>query len=111
MGNPVVNDGIPDARASWRPMNETMGDRIKRLREARGLTQPALANLLIAMGAPATLTKAAVHKWESGDTQNMKNATFILLCTVLGTDPNYLLWGQERVPPDSANPSHVRRKT
>lgn len=77
---------------------ETMGERIRRLREARGLTQPALAKLLVAMGAPATLTKAAVHKWETGDTQNMHNATFILLAQALGTDPPYLLWGQDRTP-------------
>jgi transcriptional regulator with XRE-family HTH domain len=83
-------------------MDETMGDRIKRLREARGLTQPALANLLVSMGAPSTLTKAAVHKWESGDSKNMQNATFILLCNALKTDPQYLLWGQERTPPEKS---------
>ncbi len=80
-------------------MEETPGDRIKRLREARGLTQPALARLLIAMGAPATLTKAAIHKWETGDTKNMQNATFILLCQALATDGPYLLWGPDRAPP------------
>lgn len=82
------------------PMDETMAERIKRLREARGLTQPALANLLISMGAPSTLTKAAIHKWESGDTKNMQNATFILLCQALATDPPYVLWGPARVPPE-----------
>jgi transcriptional regulator with XRE-family HTH domain len=83
-------------------MGETRGDRIKRLREARQLTQPALARLLISMGAPATLTKAAIHKWESGDTQNMQNDTFILLCQALGTDPQYVLWGATRTPPERA---------
>jgi transcriptional regulator with XRE-family HTH domain len=92
-------------------MTETMGERIKRLREARGLTQPSLANLLISMGAPSTLTKAAVHKWETGDTKNMQNATFILLCQALGTDPQYLLWGHSRTPPESSpSPIAVRRK-
>lgn len=82
-------------------MDETRGDRIKRLREARGLTQPALARLLVSMGAPATLTKAAIHKWESGDTKNMQLESFILLSQALGTDPQYILWGHERAPPEA----------
>lgn len=90
---------------------ETMGDRVKRLREARGLTQPALARLLISMGAPSTLTKAAIAKWENGDTQNMKNSTFILLGKALGTDPEYLLWGQDRVPPDAETDRSLKRKS
>jgi transcriptional regulator with XRE-family HTH domain len=81
-------------------MEETMGERIKRLREARNLTQPALARLLISMGAPSTLTKAAIHKWESGDTRNIQNATFVLLCQALVTQPEYLVWGADRVPPE-----------
>lgn len=89
-------------------MNETMGDRIKRLREARGLTQPALARLLVSMGAPTTLSKAAIHKWENGDTMNMKNATFVLLTQALSTDAPYLLWGPDRVPPESKIPTTER---
>lgn len=83
-------------------MDETKGERIRRLREARGLTQPALARLLVSMGAAATLSKAAVAKWENGDTQNMANETFVLLCKALGTDPEYILWGQDRTPPEIA---------
>lgn len=85
-------------------MEETKGERIKQLREARGLTQPALARLLISMGAPSTLTKAAIAKWESGDTIDMKNDTFILLADALGTDVKYLAWGQSRTPPESPRP-------
>ena len=87
---------------------ETKGERIRRLREARNLTQPALAKLLISMGAPATLTKAAIHKWETGDTMDMKNETFILLAKALGTDPEYLLWGQDRSPQET-RPSSTNR--
>lgn len=85
-------------------MEETRGERIKRLREAKNLTQLALANLLISMGAPSTLTKAAIGKWENGDTLDMKNETFVLLADALGTDTKYLLWGQTRSPPE-AKPS------
>ncbi len=103
MGNRVVNDGTPAFPASFRTMadEETRGERIRRLRVARGYTQPALAQALIAMGAPKTLTKAAVAKWESGDTTNIQNETFILLCGALGTDAPYLLWGEDRQPPSS----------
>lgn len=110
MGHRDVNDGIPVLTPSLETMDETKGDRIRRLREARGLTQPALAKLLVSMGAPATLEKAAVAKWESGDTQNMKNETFILLCRALGTDPEYILWGQDRAPPESVPFSRSKRK-
>jgi transcriptional regulator with XRE-family HTH domain len=77
---------------------ETIGQRIKRLREARGFTLPGLARHLVGLGAPASLTKAAIYKWETGDTKNMKNATFVLLAQALGTDAAYLLWGQHRSP-------------
>lgn len=85
-------------------MDETMGDRIKRLREAKNLTLPALARLLVSMGAPASTSKATILKWENGDTKNMANATFILLCQALGTDPPYVLWGADRAPPEAQGP-------
>ena len=112
MGHRQVNDGIPVRIASFHVMEETKGDRIKRLREARGLTQPALARLLISMGAPSTLTKAAIAKWENGDTADMKNDTFILLADALGTDVKYLAWGQARTPPEAPRPAPaaVKRK-
>jgi transcriptional regulator with XRE-family HTH domain len=70
---------------------ETMGDRVRTLRVARGLSLAGLGKL-VGVGAPA------VFQWETGGTQNMKNATFILLCDALGTDPQYLLWGADRKP-------------
>lgn len=111
IGDCRVNDGILAVARSYVPMDETKGERIKRLREARGLTQPALARLLTSMGAPSSLTKAAVAKWENGDTIDMKNETFILLAQALGTDPQYLLWGQDRTPPEPrSRPPSAERK-
>lgn len=110
IGNLAVNDGIPLLAASLISMEETRGERIKRLREARYLTQPALARLLISMGASPTLTKAAIHKWESGDTTNMKNDTFILLCQALATDAAYLLWGPNRTPPEGGPVAAERKR-
>lgn len=71
---------------------ETMGDRIKQLRIARGLTQPALGELC------GGVTKSAVSQWEDGSTENIKLKTFIRLCEVLQTDPQYLIWGADRSP-------------
>ena len=87
-----------------------MAERIKKQREGRGLTQPALANLLVSMGAPPTLSKAAIHKWESGDTKNMQNATFILLAKALQTTPEYLLWGVDKAPPERKIPPAERKQ-
>lgn len=84
---------------------ETIGDRIKRLRGARGLSLDGLRDVLVASGASPTLTRAAVQKWESGDTKNMKNETFVLLYKALGTDGEYLLWGDDRRPPRAPSSS------
>jgi DNA-binding Xre family transcriptional regulator len=100
MGNPAVNDRKQAFEAGYWPMEEaeTMGVRIRRLRQARNFSLEQLADKLISMGAPSTLTRAAISKWESGDTKNIQNATFVLLCRALVTDPEYLLWGDDRAP-------------
>jgi DNA-binding XRE family transcriptional regulator len=85
-----VNDGIRGTDASL-PHMESMGDRIKQLREAKGFTQAELARRL-------DVGRAAVNKWENGETANIENATFLLLCVELGTDPPYLVWGPDRWP-------------
>jgi transcriptional regulator with XRE-family HTH domain len=114
MGYRQVNYGIPAIEEQWLPMeerntnDETMGQRIKRLREAKNLTQPALANLLVAMGATSTTSKATVGKWENGETKNMANETFVLLYKALGTDPEYLVWGPDRAPPERPRAPSVR---
>lgn len=115
MGNAGVNYGTWGVGAICSRMEpeETTGDRIKRLREAKGLTLPALVRQLISMGAPETLTKAALSKAETGDTKNMQNATFALLAQALGTDIPYLLWGADRAPkPRRAAPfTHTKAKS
>jgi transcriptional regulator with XRE-family HTH domain len=70
---------------------ESMGDRIRQLREAKGLSQAELGRRL-------DVGRAAVNKWENGETSNIENATFLLLCVELGTDPAYLVWGADRWP-------------
>lgn len=70
---------------------ETMGDRIRTLREARKLTQEQLAK---AVG----VTKSAVSQWEGGSTKNIKLETFLSLLGVLKTDHEYLVYGAGREP-------------
>lgn len=100
MLNLVVKDAVPIALYAALHM-ETMGARIKRLRESRGLTQPALGDL-------CGVTKSAVSQWEDESTANIKLESFLRLCEALGTDPRYLVWGPERKDPDMPSRHYQR---
>jgi transcriptional regulator with XRE-family HTH domain len=81
---------------------ETMGDRIRTLRQARGLSQSMLAEKL-------GVTTGAVSHWESGNTQNIKIPTFLKLCSELGTTPHYLALGPNQRPSPPAIPTGRRQ--
>lgn len=70
---------------------ETMGDRIRMLREAKRYTQTEL-------GREVGVTKSAVSQWENGQTANIKLQTFLRLLDVLGTKYEYLIYGAARSP-------------
>lgn len=80
---------------------QRIGERIKQLRQAKGWS-------LAQLGRQIGYTAAGVHKWESGDSTNMKNETLLLLAAVLGTDPYYLVFGPDRgegvLPPGAIAP-------
>jgi transcriptional regulator with XRE-family HTH domain len=76
---------------------ETMGDRIKTLREARDLTQDKL-------GAAVGVTKGAVSQWENSGVADIKLKTFLKLVEVLRTDFQYLVFGAERSPGPPTRP-------
>ena len=81
------------ARASERSaqlvINESLGTRIRTLREAGGLTQMDLAT---AIG----VTQAAVSAWETGNSSNLKLRTFLRILDVLGVvEPEYLIRGTD----------------
>lgn len=103
MLNLSVKDAAPVVSyASW-PM-ETLGSRIRQLREAKHLTQPQLAELV-------GVTKSAVSQWENDSTANIKLDVFLRLCDVLGTFPHYLVFGTQRDPSPSGRfrkPSNIR---
>ncbi len=90
MGNSAVNDRKQPYTLRYVPM-ETMGDRIKFHRQAKNLSLEQLGEL-------CGVGRAAVYKWEIGDTSNMKIDSFLLLCTALGVDGPYLRWGPDRRP-------------
>lgn len=70
---------------------DSPGERIRALRKAKGYS-------LEQLGVLCGVNKAAVQKWESGDTKNMKNEPLLLLARALGTDPAYIVWGPDRKP-------------
>jgi len=67
---------------------ETMGDRIRTLRHAKGWTQQQL-------GDRVGVSKVAVYQWEVGTTSDIKLKTFLKLVEELGTNPQYLLFGPD----------------
>lgn len=67
---------------------ETMGDRIRHLRLAKGWTQDQLGHRL-------DVSRAAVSQWERGESENIKIATYLQLCEELGTTPDYLVFGPD----------------
>jgi DNA-binding XRE family transcriptional regulator len=94
----ILKPDMKDAKAHsvYAEEMETMADRIKMLREARGWSQVKLAELV-------GVTSGAVSQWESGLTENIKLKTFLKLCEALGTDTHYLIFGPERAATPAAH--------
>lgn len=70
---------------------QTMGDRIKLLRESKNWTQGELAGRLTARGAKVTIS--AISQWERGETKDIKLRLFLALVAELGTTHEYLVHG------------------
>lgn len=66
-------------------MNMTIGERLKRLRTEKGLTQEEVGNIL-------GITKAAVQKYENGTITNFKSDTIRKLCQLYGIAPIYFIF-------------------
>lgn len=70
-------------------MGENMAQRIKNLRQEKGLTLEQVADV-VGVG------KSTVRKWETGMIANMKRDKIALLAKALGTTPAYLMgWKEE----------------
>jgi transcriptional regulator with XRE-family HTH domain len=79
-----------------------MGNRIKQLRQARGMTQEQLADY-------CGVTKSAVSQWENGSTANVKLQPLIRLVEALRTDLPFLIYGQARKPTAAEDPPRRHR--
>lgn len=74
---------------SYALVMETMGDRIRMLRQSKDYS-------LAQLGALVGVSKSAVSQWELGQTANIKLQTFLRLLEVLGTKYEYLVFGASR---------------
>lgn len=101
---PSVKDRPPAYRLRYRLMDETQGERIRKLREAKGLSQTQLARMIDErLGNSTQLSKATVSKWETDQTTFIREIH--TLAEVLGTDVAYLRWGPDRAPRPPRAPS------
>lgn len=73
-------------------MIETTGDRIKKLRIAKGLSQAGLGN-------HAGVSRAAVSQWESGNTKELRPTNLLEIAKALGTTVEYLVLGKDDAEP------------
>lgn len=70
----------------------TTGEKIRRLRTERGMTQEEL-------GAEIGVQKAAINKYETGIVVNLKKDTLSRLAKALGVTPTWLMNDEEGWPP------------
>lgn len=77
------------AEVDMRAEGETLGQRIKRLRIARDMTQPELA-------AAVGVDHATISRWETGKTEPRAGAMRRALAEALGVSPTMLVTGRER---------------
>lgn len=69
----------------------TMGERIKQLRKAKGLTQEELGKYI-------GVKKAAIMKYEKGNVQNMKRSSIEILSNLFNVTPAFLMCLDEETP-------------
>lgn len=70
-------------------INDSVGDRLRRFRVHKNMTQEELGDYL-------GITKAAVQKYESGAIKNFKSDTIRKLCQLFNVPPAYFIF--DRVP-------------
>jgi transcriptional regulator with XRE-family HTH domain len=79
-------------------MEKGMAQRIKELRQAKGLTLEQVADV-VGVG------KSTVRKWETGMIANMKRDKIADLAKALGTTPAYLMGWENDNSENSISPS------
>lgn len=90
---------------------ETFGERIKAARTLRGWTQEELGRrVATTLGRATPIGKAAVQKWEKGETRLPEGDVLWALSEVLSIPHDVLLWGAERRPPGRRSPPSISTK-
>lgn len=79
----------------------TIGERLKRLRIEKGLTQEEVGNTL-------GITKAAVQKYENGTITNFRSDTIRKLCKLFGIAPAYFIFDDVENDYSSTNSEQLR---
>ena len=84
-------------------MEKGMAERIKALRQEKGLTLEQVADV-VGVG------KSTVRKWETGMIANMKRDKIASLAKALGTTPEYLMgWDEKENYPREPQLTEVER--
>lgn len=81
-------------------MEEGMAQRIKKLRQEKGLTLEQVANV-VGVG------KSTVRKWETGMIANMRRDKIADLAKALGTTPAYLMGWQKETEENKTSPDDL----
>ncbi len=89
MLKPEVNHAL--GLGAYAGQMETMGDRIRTLRESRKLSQEDLGKIVGISGA-------AVSQWESGATKGIRPENFLRFCAYFNVDPYWVVFGAEGDP-------------
>lgn len=71
----------------------TKGERLRRLRKEKGITQEAMAKAL-------KTTKQTISKYEKGIVTNIPSDRIEAMCELLETTPEYILGWEQRVDED-----------
>lgn len=79
----------------------SIGERLKRLRIEKGLTQEKVGNIL-------GITKGAVQKYESGQITNFRADTIKQLCDLCGIAPAYFVYDHVEEEYSSSNSKELR---
>lgn len=74
----------------------TMGQKIKELREAKGMTLEELGNK-VGVG------KSTVRKWENGMIANMRRDKISKIANALGCSPSYLMGWEENLNKENSD--------
>jgi transcriptional regulator with XRE-family HTH domain len=70
---------------------ESMGDRIKALRESQRLSQEAVGKIVGVSGA-------SISQWENGTIRGIRPENFLRFCAYFSADPYWLVFGADGDP-------------